>query len=215
VSATAYIPAAGTNGPYRLEVLGETITVGSPLAGEHQHRNVALAIAAAAELAAQHGFRVTPDDIAEGIRQTNWPGRLERIERTGRTWILDVAHNPAGAWALRAGLNSLLQDERPRTLIFSCLRDKPVAEMAQILFPLFERVILAPIHTSRATSVDDLMAAARATGTNAVAADSALEAIERAESDAENATGVIVISGSVYLVGEARALLIGGHGDRG
>ncbi len=215
VSATPYVPAASTNGPYMLDVLGEAITVDSPLAGEHQHRNVALAIAAAEELASQHGFRITAADIAEGIRQTSWPGRLERIDRAGRTWILDVAHNPAGAWALRAGLHGLLQDERPRTLIFSCLRDKPVAEMAQILFPLFERVILAPIHTSRATSVDDLMAAARATGTSAVAVDSVREAFERMESDAENANGLIVISGSVYLVGEARTLLIGAQGVRG
>jgi len=214
VSATPFVPAPGVTGPYQLEVLGKSITVDSPLAGEHQHRNVALAIAAASELASQHGFRITSSAIADGIRQTSWPGRLERVEWQGRTWILDVAHNPAGAWVLRAGLRTLLNNERPKTLIFSCLRDKPVAEMAQILFPMFERVILAPIHTSRATSVDDLMAAAKATGTSAVAVDSVQEAIELAEIDAEDASDVVVISGSVYLVGEARARLIGGQGAR-
>jgi len=214
VSATPYVPAAGTQCSYSLEVLGEAIPVESSLAGEHQHRNVALAIAAASELASHHGFRITPSAIAEGIRQTSWPGRLERVERAGKTWLLDVAHNPAGAWALRAGLRSLLVDERPRTLIFSCLRDKPVGEMAQILFPIFERVILAPIHTSRATAVEDLKSAAKATGTDAVAVDSVPEAIELAENDAENANSVIVISGSVYLVGEARALLVDGQGVR-
>jgi dihydrofolate synthase / folylpolyglutamate synthase len=215
VSATPYVPSAGTEGSYRLEVLGEAITVDSPLAGEHQHRNIALAITAAAELASQHGFRITPGAIAEGIRRTSWPGRLEQVERADRRWILDVAHNPAGAWALRAGLRMLLHDERPRTLIFSCLRDKPVAEMSQILFPMFERVILAPIHASRATSVDDLLAAAMATGTDALAVDSVREAIDRAQNDVGDAKGVIVISGSVYLVGEARAILIGGHGASG
>ena len=212
VSATPYVPVAGTDGPYKLEVLGETVTIESPLAGEHQHRNVALAIAAASELAINHGFRITPGAIVAGIRQTSWPGRLERIEREGKTWILDVAHNPAGAWAWRAGLRTLLDQERPGTLIFSCLRDKPVAEMAQILFPMFNRVILTPIHASRATSVDDLIAAAAVTGTNAVAADSVREAIECAQNDAENTSGVIVVSGSVYLVGEARGLLLGGRG---
>jgi dihydrofolate synthase/folylpolyglutamate synthase len=182
------------------------------LAGEHQHRNVALAIAAAVELAINHGFRITPAAVAEGIRLTSWPGRLERFESAGKTWVLDVAHNPAGAWALRSGLRAFLQDERPRTLIFSCLRDKPVAEMAQILFPLFDRVILAPISTSRATSVEDLTAAAKATGSEAVIVGSVHEAIEHAEKDAVD--GVIVISGSVYLVGEARALLMSGQGAR-
>lgn len=211
VSATPYIPGVGTEGPYRLEVLGEAITIESPLAGEHQHRNIALAIAAATELATNHGFRITPGAIAEGIRRTSWPGRLERVECAGRTWILDVAHNPAGAWALRSGVRMLLHDERPRTLIFSCLRDKPVAEMSQILFPMFDRVIVAPIHASRATSVDDLLAAANATGTNALAVSSVRDAIELAKNDDELGNGVIVISGSVYLVGEARALLIGGE----
>ena len=79
-------------------------------------------------------------------------------------WILDVAHNPAGAWALRAGLRDALEKRRPRTLIFSCLRDKPVAEMAQILFPLFDEVILAPIHAARAAALEDLLAAAKSDG---------------------------------------------------
>ena len=56
------------------------------------------------------------------------------------------------------------------TLIFSCLRDKPVAEMAQIMFPVFRRVILAPIRTARGAGLDELMAAAKATGTAAVVA---------------------------------------------
>jgi dihydrofolate synthase/folylpolyglutamate synthase len=125
-------------------------------------------------------------------------------------WILDVAHNPAGAWALRAGLRSGSEDERPRTLIFSCLRDKPVAEMAQILFPLFDQVILAPIHSARAAAVEDLLAAAKATGTDAFAAESVGQALEVARERARREHGQVVISGSVYLVGEARGLLLDG-----
>jgi dihydrofolate synthase / folylpolyglutamate synthase len=215
VSATQYLPAAGVVGPYAIEALGAEILVDSPLMGEHQHRNLALAIAAAAELANSHGFPVTPASIAAGIRQTHWPGRLERIERNGVEWILDVAHNPAGAWALRAGLRGTLGDKQPRTLIFSCLRDKPVAEMAQILFPLFRGVILAPIHTARAAAMDDLLAAAKATGTPAVVAESVSEALELADEDAHGeAGGVVVVSGSVYLVGEARTLLLSAKGGR-
>ena len=235
VSAVPYVPAAGTSGPYSVEVpqifgtSGATIEVDSPLAGAHQQRNVALAIAAAVELAAHHGFPITPAAIENGIRRTRWPGRLERISestsqktapktmsaKTDIEWILDVAHNPAGAWALRAGIRGILEAHSPRVLIFSCLRDKPLSEMAQILFPLFDQVIVVPIQNARAASVDDLLAAAAATGTPAIAAESVSEALRIAQKRINNqarinqqgaAGGVAVISGSVYLVGEARTL---------
>jgi dihydrofolate synthase / folylpolyglutamate synthase len=207
VNAVPYMPGPQTVGPYTVEALGAPVLVDSPLAGAHQHRNLALAIAAAVELAVHHGFPVTPASIAEGIRQTHWPARLERIRKGGIEWILDVAHNPAGAWALRAGLNAVFADEGQRhILIFSCLRDKPVAEMAQILFPLFDQVIIAPIHAARAAAIEDLLAAAQSTGTPARAADSVGHAIQIAENNIDN--GNIVISGSVYLVGEARPLLL-------
>ncbi len=208
VSAAPYMPPARgvLTGAYSVEVLGETIEVKSPLAGAHQHRNIALAIAAAIELATNHGFRITPDAIATGIRETRWPGRLERLKHGPIDWILDVAHNPAGVWALRAGLHALLGDHQPQTLIFSCLRDKPLAEMAGILFPLFERVIVAPIHAARAVSLDDLLAAAQSTGASALVSKSVDDALRLAA--AHTPHGTIVVSGSVYLVGEARALLL-------
>ena len=207
VSATQYMPASEATGSYTVEALGATVKVDSPLKGAHQQRNVALAIAAAEELATRHGFAVSPAAVEEGIRRTQWPGRLERMTRGGVEWVLDVAHNPAGAWALRAGLRGTLEERAPRILIFSCLRDKPLAEMAQILFPLFERVIVTPIHAARAAAVEDLLAAAKATGTAATAAETVREALRVAQENA--AGGVVVVSGSVYLVGEARAMLLG------
>jgi len=232
VSAAPYVPAMGTNGPYSVEApqifgtSGATIEVDSPLAGAHQQRNIALAIAAAVELATHHGFPITPAAIENGIRHTCWPGRLERISKNDATnnvgknsieWILDVAHNPAGAWALRAGIRSVLEAHSPRVLIFSCLRDKPLSEMAQILFPLFDQVIVVPIQNARAASVDDLLAAAATTGTPAIAAESVSEALRIAQKRITNharidqheaAGGLAVVSGSVYLVGEARTLLL-------
>lgn len=212
VSATAYMPGADVVGSYTVEALETEIRVDSPLAGAHQHRNLALAIAAAVELATSHGLAITPGGIEAGIRETRWPGRLERIERRGVEWILDVAHNPAGAWALRAGLRSLAVLKEPRTLVFSCLRDKPAAKMAQILFPMFQKVILAPIHAVRAASMDDLLGAARLTGTPAVVAESVRKALELAEEDANG--GAVVVSGSVYLVGEVRTLLLDAEGPQ-
>ena len=146
---------------------------------------------------------VTPQAIAAGIHNTRWPARLEPIETLSATcthmqWVLDVAHNPAGAWALRAFVNRYQQEESgraesrspreqvfvrgPQCLVFSCLRDKPVTEIAQILFPLFDRVIFAPIATRpRATPTPDLLAAAAATGTPATAAGSVAEALTLAQ----------------------------------
>jgi dihydrofolate synthase/folylpolyglutamate synthase len=207
VSAVPYMPSVEADAAYAVHALGAEIVVDSPLRGAHQHRNLALAIAAAVELKERHGFPVTAAAIAEGIRQTRWPGRLERLmSKDGMEWVLDVAHNPAGVWALRAGLRSVFGDAKGPALIFSCLRDKPLTEMAQILFPLFEQVILAPIHAARAAAMDDLLAAARKVGTPAVVAESVTEALRLAKVRA--AGGVAVISGSVYLVGEARGLLV-------
>ncbi|MDR3728117.1 MAG: bifunctional folylpolyglutamate synthase/dihydrofolate synthase [Terracidiphilus sp.] len=207
VSAAAYMPLDATlDGPYSIEVLGQVIEIDSPLTGAHQRRNLALAIAAAVELAGKPGFAVTPASIAAGVRQTSWPGRLERIRTDGQEWILDVAHNPAGAWALRAGLKNVFVEGKPRTLVFSCLRDKPLTEMAQILFMLFDQVIVAPMHTARATGLDDLLAAATATGTAAIGAESVAQALQLAQERAQG--GVIVVSGSVYLVGEVRSILL-------
>ena len=225
-------------GAYTVEVLGRPVTLASPLIGAHQHRNIALAVATAVELAQHHALPITPASIEEGVRTTQWPARLERIAtRSSKTqnpteWVLDVAHNPAGAWALRAGLRQVFPQGTPVTFIFSCLRDKPLREMAQILFPLFDRVIFAPIHSPRATPVEDLLAAAAAIGTPAIAAGSVAEALalaqeisvlkghglSRAESQnvegalaseaSERAPHAVVVSGSLYLVGEARALLL-------
>jgi dihydrofolate synthase/folylpolyglutamate synthase len=219
VSATAYMPPMGTptSGPYTVEVLGTPVRVDSPLSGAHQHRNLALAIATAVELASTHNYPITAATIAEGLRLTRWPGRLEHISHGGVEWILDVAHNPAGAWALRAGINNNVAFtgaglngqsalDQPRTLIFSCLRDKPIAEMAQILFPVFDRVILVPMHAARAATMDELAIAAKATGSDYATAHTVAEALALASRQQDS--GVIVVSGSVYLVGEARSLLL-------
>ena len=136
------------------------------------------------------------------------PGRLERIETGGMQWILDVAHNPAGAWALRSGLSGLLTENHPRLLVFSCLRDKPFAEMAQILFPLFDQVIFAPIHSARATPMEEMEAAARVTGTSILSASSVHQGLQWARERGHG--GTVVVSGSVYLVGEVRPLLLSG-----
>ena len=206
VNAAAALPYAtvtdtNTRNRYTLDIDGMRIAVDSPLAGQHQQRNLALAIAAALELRNHHDYIIGADAIAAGIRQTRWPARLERLTRDSRSVLLDVGHNPAGAWTLRAALSA--ESHPARNLIFGCLDDKPVEQLAQILFPLFERVILVPVPSPRAATGDRMLAAAGATGTQAQIQFSLAAALDAISAD-EN----VVITGSVYLVGEARGLLL-------
>jgi len=103
VSAVPYMPANEAKGPYTVETLGATVKVDSSLKGAHQQRNVALAIAAAVELAEQHGISREPAAIRRRNSQDRMAGTPGADDKRGRGVVLDVAHNPAGAWALRRG----------------------------------------------------------------------------------------------------------------
>jgi len=222
INAAGYIPVRKTDSSpggnrYSLQILGETVEIDSPLAGRHQQRNLALAIAAAVELRNSFGYKLTAEDVAHGVKTTAWPGRLERFAGKGARAdvLLDVAHNPAGAWALRAAVSTILScgAGRGATLVFGCLKDKALAEMAQILFPLFDRVVLTEVSSPRTASSTDLAAAASSTGVDAEIASGVGEALQRACSMTP-VDGLIVVGGSVYLAGEVRGLLAGSAGDR-
>lgn len=212
INAAAYVPGrdeAEKGGGYRLPVLGESIEVQSPLAGAHQQRNTALAIAAALELRNCYSYNISLTHIAEGIRTTRWPGRMERLSTHGRADVLlDVAHNPAGAWALRAALSHLNPEPRGMTAVFGCLADKPVGDIAQILFPLFDSVVLTEVDSPRRASLGAMVAAAQATGAKVYAASDARAALKQAW-ELTGAEGLVVVTGSVYLVGAVRSLLAG------
>jgi dihydrofolate synthase/folylpolyglutamate synthase len=209
---------------YAVTIDNQSLEVDSPLVGHHQQRNIALAIAAAVELRNQSSYKsnktsnhssykIPNTSIEAGIRDTRWPGRLELLKfPTGPSLLLDVAHNPAGAWALRAAI-AQLPETQPRTLLFSCLSDKNLREMAQILFPLFDstadrphdHILFAPIDNPRATKTEDLLAAARDLDIPAQAAPNLAAALAQARAITPS-NGLILATGSVYLVGEVRHL---------
>jgi dihydrofolate synthase/folylpolyglutamate synthase len=205
VAPRALPPGAGRN-RYPLEVMGREIVVDSPLAGRHQLRNVAIAITAA-ELLNDCGFTIRPEHVEEGIRNTRWAGRFQVLHaREGfPEMVLDVAHNPAGAWALRSTLSTFYED-RPLTFIFGAMRDKAVAEMACILFPLAERVIATRAGNPRSATPEEIVEMARPTQSQIIAVDTMASALRRALALAES-RGVVVITGSIYIVGEALELL--------
>jgi dihydrofolate synthase/folylpolyglutamate synthase len=187
---------------YPLAVLGEEILVETPLVGRHQLRNVALAVAAAVELNQQGFSGITAESIERGIRQTRWPGRFQVIAARGG-WpemVLDVAHNPAGAWALRSALSEQYGD-RPLIFVFGAMRDKAISEMTEILFPLAERVIATRPENPRSASPEEIRQAAGRTGVEMEMVEDVKVALERARVLAGAGT-VVVITGSIYLVGE-------------
>jgi len=195
---------------YPLQVFGKQILVETGLVGRHQLRNLALAIAAAVELNQQGFGGITAKSIESGIRETRWPGRFQVIPARAE-WpeiVIDVAHNPAGAWALRSALSEAYGD-RPMIFVFGAMRDKAISEIAEILFPLASRVIATTPENPRAASSEEIRQAAARTGAEIEAVADVPGAVERARVLARTET-VVVITGSIYLVGEAMRS-IGAH----
>jgi dihydrofolate synthase/folylpolyglutamate synthase len=191
---------------YPLAVLGEQILVETPLVGRHQLRNVALAIAAAVELSEQGFGGIKAPTIEKGVRETRWPGRFQVIAAHSG-WpemVIDVAHNPAGAWALRSALSERYED-RPLIFVFGAMRDKAISEMAEILFPLAELVIATRPENPRSASPEEIEQAGSRTGTAIEAVAEVEAALERARDRAWPET-VLVVTGSIYLVGEVMRL---------
>jgi dihydrofolate synthase/folylpolyglutamate synthase len=203
---TTAAPALVGQNRFPLTVMGEEIMVDFPLAGRHQLRNLALAITAAEQLNS-FGFRILPQHIQQGIRNTRWRGRFEVVpEEAGFPEIvLDVAHNPAGAWALRSALSTFYED-RPLTFIFGAMRDKAIQEIADILFPLAQHVIATRADNPRAASQADIIDFGRHSQAEVLAEPSVTAALERARLLA-GSKGVVVITGSIYIVGEALGVL--------
>ena len=114
---------------------------------------------------------------------------------------MDVAHNPAGAWALRSTL-SATYEERPLVFVFGAMRDKAVGEIAEILFPLAERVIATQVENPRAASPADIRAAAGRVSVPIDDAPDVASALAQARS-AAGSRGLVVVTGSIYIVGEA------------
>jgi dihydrofolate synthase / folylpolyglutamate synthase len=211
----ALVEQSSTKMSFRMSVLGEEIQVESSLVGRHQVRNLALATTAA-ETLAQKGFHIGAKNIEKGIRETNWPGRFQMVEARDAhpAIVFDVAHNAAGAWALRSVLNERLGD-RPRVLVFGVMRDKAVRDIVQILFPTAERVVVTTTeHNPRATSTAELAAIGREQSAEVVEAPDVKSALEKAFAVAReipaNHDGppVVVVCGSIYIVGDAMKLIL-------
>jgi dihydrofolate synthase/folylpolyglutamate synthase len=201
-----------------------------PLPGEHQKINAALALATIEIL--QRQFPVTEEKIRAGLAGVNWPGRLQLVTRaSGQKILLDGAHNPAGTKALREALEgtptsgpaSRLHDSKragpeagaPITIILGVLQDKDWRPICETLAPLAERIHTVPVSSERSANPQELAEACRKINPAAEIATcpSLGDALDKSAGDE-----FVVITGSLYLVGEALerlGLSPTGGGERG
>ena len=189
---------------FRLATPEKTLALATPLPGEHQAWNAALAVRAA-ELLGPALPRLDPASIAAGVAAVRWPGRLERFELRGRSVLLDGCHNPEGAAALAAFLRQAGLAGRCE-LLFGAMADKDVEGIARVLFPRAGRVTLVTIGTPRSARAADLARRLPAFGPEVVVGGSVAEAL--GERLARRGSDPIIVAGSLYLVGEARAFLL-------
>jgi dihydrofolate synthase/folylpolyglutamate synthase len=184
-----------------LPALGELPALG--LSGAHQRSNAALAVALARRVAAVEGWDFDEAALAAGLAAVEWPGRLEEV--TPGIW-LDAAHNLDGARALAASL----PPARPRALVISVVRGKAVAEMLATLAPGFDFIFATQSSSPRALPPDDLVALLDAQARDRARALPDPRAALAAARATVGPVGSVVVAGSIFLVGELRALL---HGD--
>lgn len=191
-----------------LDALGERRAgVRLALRGRHQVENAAVAVALA-EALGERGLPVTPEAIARGLESAEHPGRLELREGAPAV-LLDGAHNPAGARALREYLDEFVRP--PVTLVFGAMREKDAGEVGRLLFPAARRLVLTEAESPRSARAEELVRAIprEAVLSTISLAPRARDALTIARSITP-ADGTVCVTGSLYLVGEVKKLLEGG-----
>ncbi len=171
------------------------------LLGEHQVENAEVAILAAHTL--RDHFDISEEAVVAGLENARHPGRLEYAGK----YLFDGAHNVGGAKALGDYLRKF--EKRPLTIVFGAMRDKEIAEIASILFPLAERIVLTEPENSRSLTYHELLEQipSEISRSNIFATDN----VEKALTIAETVTpedGIILVTGSLYLVGDVRKILL-------
>jgi dihydrofolate synthase / folylpolyglutamate synthase len=172
-----------------------------PLLGEHQRLNAA--VAAYTVIALTDKIPVNHETIRTGLSRVEWPGRLQVIERgPGRNLLLDGAHNVGGAATLRTALRTYFGTRAP-VFILGIMRDKDWQLMCETLAPLAARILLVPVGSPRSASPDELEPVCRAANPAAEIEkfDSLAAALDRTQNDP-----FVVVTGSLYLIGEALEL---------
>lgn len=179
------------------------ITPGIP--GDYQQDNAACALAAAELLSSDCGFKLKSSSLAFGIESASWPGRMEFFSGPPRI-LLDGAHNPAGVAALSASLERVKRDRL--ILVIGVMADKDFSGIITPLLSLAAKIVTVSIGLPQALPAEDLTAFCVAHGAVAASAGSVHEALSIASNQTCN-DDLILVAGSLYLVGEVRGILTG------
>jgi dihydrofolate synthase/folylpolyglutamate synthase len=213
----SFVPVSGALGPE-----GSTFSVTLPsgrairdirlaLLGRHQAGNAALALAAC-EAFAGGDLPISDHEVVEALSSVRIPARAEFVPGIPPV-LLDGAHNPAAAVALRAVLDDHFPG-KPIVLLFGANADKDVAGMLKSLRPRAASAVLTRVASPRAAGVDDLRAAARRAGIWCDAREDSLPALARAREIAADRDALVVVTGSFYLVGQLRRHIVAAIADR-
>ena len=178
----------------------------APLAGGHQLTNLALAVRAAEEFCAVAGRNLDPGAVRQGLEAVHWPGRLEWVnvdtDGMNRRVLFDAAHNPAGAAALRR----YLEETGLRfDLLYGSLAEKHPEQCLPRLAEKADRIVLTDFDHPRAASPETL--AALLPAGRAVVSGDAAKALEGCLAAPSSPAHALVVTGSLYLVGEVRSAL--------
>jgi dihydrofolate synthase / folylpolyglutamate synthase len=190
---------------FRFRHDGETFRFSPGLRGEHQGTNAGVAITAASVL--DRTWRpLEKKKIIEGVERVEWQGRLETFSRNPLV-LLDGAHNEAGAAALKKYIEDFCR--RPPVIVFAMMKDKAVKRFAALVFPLAREVILTSMPYPRAATPAEALSLVRPFGREFVIEPSLKKAVALARTVAGR-RGTVLITGSLFLVGEAKKQRLGG-----
>lgn len=167
------------------------------LAGAHQRWNAAVALAALRAA----GVEVGEEAVRSGLAKVKWPGRFQRA---GAALVVDGAHNPPATAVLVATWREVFGHVKAR-LVFGVLSDKDASALLHLLRTIADEVWLVPVAGARGTSVDELRPIAEAAGFPAVYTSTIEEVLAKERQDSTP----VLVTGSLFLVGEVLALLEG------
>ena len=162
------------------------------LPGRHQRKNATLA----KMVAEGAGVTVSAASILQGLQEVQWQGRLECVENGHQKFIIDAAHNPAGAQALAGYLKEEFPDQRP-SLLIGVLADKSWKNTVELLSPLVSSIICVPVGSGRGLVPGELATFAHLHCESVQSCDSLTEGLEKLTEES-----LVVVAGSVYLIGE-------------
>jgi dihydrofolate synthase/folylpolyglutamate synthase len=178
------------------------VPVGLP--GAHQRANAAIAVELARRAMGQLQRPLPPEAVRAGLAGVRWPGRLERVTSDV---LLDCAHNVEGARALAAALPALAEGH-PIALLISIVRDKDARGILEALAPVVSTIIATQSGNPRSLPAADLGTAARAVGARTQVSPDPIVALNLARRFVGHG-GLVVAAGSIFLIGELRAHLLG------